>query len=68
MTFLVIFKLWYKKSINAADRPLNEAKMKVAAMVSMSTTINYSPKIAITVKVSSLLMARHLRDKLARSC
>ena len=55
--FLVIFKLWHNKSINAADRPLNEAKVKVAAMVSVSTTINYLPKIAITVKVSSLLRA-----------
>jgi len=45
-------------SINAADRPLNGAEVKVAAMVSVLTTINYSPKIAITVKVSSLLRAR----------
>ena len=58
ITFLIIFKLWDNKPINAADRPLNEAKVKVAAMVSVSTTKNYSPKIAITVKVSSLLRAR----------
>ena len=54
----MIFKLGYKKSANAVDRPLNEAKVKVAAMVSVSTTINHSPKIAITVKVGSLLRAR----------
>ena len=36
---------------------LNEAKVKMAATVSMSTTTNYSSKIAITVKVSSLLRA-----------
>ena len=34
----------------------------MAAMVSVSTTINYSPKIAITVKISSLLRARRSKE------
>jgi len=39
--------------------PLNEAKVKVMAMGSVSTTIKSLPKIAVTVKVSSLLRAWH---------
>ena len=50
--------LGYKKSTNAVDRPSNEAKVKVAAMASVSTTINYSQKMTITVEVSSLLRTR----------
>ena len=49
----------HMKSINGVDRPSNETKVKVAAMVSLYTTINYLSKIAITVKVSLLLRARH---------
>ena len=48
----------YKKSTDAVDRPSNKAKVKVAAIASISTTINSLPKVLITVKVSSLLRAR----------
>ena len=44
--------------MNTVDRPLNEAKVKVVALVFVPTTINCSPKIAIIVKVSSLLRAQ----------
>ena len=40
VTFFLTRTVWYKKSINVIDRPLNEAKVKVATMVSVLTAIN----------------------------
>ena len=37
---------------------MNQSKGESDAMVSISTTINLPPKIAITIKVSSLLSAQ----------